>query len=403
MSELSIAPFFRFSRMKMTAQTLAPDHTAVHFALEPDGRATARCHRCGTACLSVHSWTARPVRDLDLAGTRVTLDCTLRKVFCPACGRIVTEQCEAAQPWQRVTPRLARYIHLLCRHMSVSDVAAHVGLDWKTVRAIDKAFLEEAFGATDYRRLRLLAVDEIAIRKGQRYLTVVLDYESGRVVWLGEDRKQATLEAFFAGMSPKQRGAIQAVAMDMWDPFAAAVRAQVPQAAIVFDLFHVVKAFGKIIDRVRIDQTRQATAADKAVYQGSKFLLLKNKASLKREERGHLAALLELNATLCTVMILRDQLKKIWHYRSRAWAERALAQWCALARGLDLRVLDGFCRMLERYREGILAHCRWPIHTSKLEGVNNKIKLVKRRAYGYHDMDYFKLKVIQAFAPEHLN
>jgi transposase len=389
--------------MKMISQTLAPDHKAVHFALEPDGRTTARCHQCGALCPSVHSWTARPVRDLDLAGTRVTLDCALRKVFCPACGRIVTEQCEAAHPYRRVTPRLARYVYGLCQKMSLSDVAAHVGLDWKTVRAIDKAFLEQEFGATNYGGLQILAVDEIAIRKGQRYLSVVLDYESGRVVWMGEDRKQATLEAFFDGMSQKQRDGIRAVALDMWDPFIAAVRAKAPNAQVVFDLFHVVKAFGKVIDRVRLDQTRRATARDKAVYKGSKFLLLKNRANLEQDERGHLRALLKLNAVLCTVLILRDQLKKIWEYRSRYWAGWALDRWCALARSLGLRVLDGFCRMLERHREGILSHCRWPIHTGKLEGVNNKIKFIKRRAYGYHDIRYFELKVIQAFAPEHLN
>jgi transposase len=389
--------------MKISSQTFSPDRRQVHLAVRPDARTTALCHQCGTACPSVHSWTARPVRDLDLAATRVTLDCALRKVFCPTCGRILIEQCEAAHPYRRVTPRLARYVYALCKKMSLADVAAHVGLDWKTVRAIDKAFLEEEFGATDYGGLQILAVDEIAIRKGHHYLTVVLDYESGRVVWMGEDRKQATLEAFFDAMSQKQRDGIRAVAMDMWDPFIAAVRAKVPNARIVFDLFHVVKAFGKVIDAVRIDQARQAAAADKSVYKGSKFLLLKNRANLERDEHTHLRALLKLNAVLCTVLILRDQLKKIWEYRSRYWAGRALDRWCALARGLGLRVLDGFCRMLERHREGILSHCRWPIHTGKLEGVNNKIKFIKRRAYGYHDIRYFELKVIQAFAPEHLN
>ena len=372
MSNFSVAQFFGLSRMKITAQVFAPDKSAVHYALEPDGRTTALCHHCGTACPSVHSWTARPVRDLNAFDARVTLDCKLRKVFCPTCGRIVTEHCEVAHPWRRVTPRLAQYVHDLCRHMSVTRVARHVDLDWKTVRDIDKAALEEEFGRTHYGGLQILAVDEIALHKGQRYMTVVLDYESGRVVWLGEGRKQETLEGFFDGMTQAQREGVKAVAMDMWDPFISAVKARLPNAKVIFDLFHVVKLFSWVIDRVRIDQARQAEKTDKNVYKGSKYLLLKNKANLKDNERAHLRALLKLNAVLCTVMILRDQLKKIWDYRTRGWAGRALDRWCTLARSLGLKVLNGFCRMLQRHREGILAHCRFPIHTSRLEGVQQQ-------------------------------
>jgi transposase len=115
-------------------------------AIEPDARTSAICHQCGTTCRRIHSWTVRPIRDLDVAGARVRLDCSLRKVFCPTCGAIVTEHCEAAHPWQRLTPRMARYVHELCKLMSVAEVARHVGLDWKTVRAIDKSFLEKQFG-----------------------------------------------------------------------------------------------------------------------------------------------------------------------------------------------------------------------------------------------------------------
>lgn len=403
MSQINVAPLFPFRRMKITSQTLASEPAEVLVSLEPDGRTTARCHLCGTPSPDVHSWTERPVRDLDVAGLRVTLNCKLRKAFCPSCNRILTEECEAAPRYKRITPRLARYVHELCKKMTVSDVAKHAGLDWKTVRAIDKEFLEEEYGTPDLSGLSVLAVDEIAVKKGHRYMTVVLDYLTGRVVWMGIDRKQATLEAFFDAMTPEQRAGLEAVAMDMWDPYIAAVRAKVPHVAIVFDLFHVVKAFGKVIDSVRISTAAAACEADKSVYKGSKYLLLKNRENLKGREPERLKKLLEVNATLCTVLILRDMLKKIWGYRRREWSEQALDEWCALARSLGLRPLDKFAKMLESHREGILSHCEWPIHTSKLEGVNNKIKVIKRKAYGYHDQRYFQLKVIQAFAPGGLN
>ena len=389
--------------MKIVTQTLSHDCQRIRVGLAPDERTVPRCHECGTASPSVHSQTTRSIRDLDVAGARVWLDCTLRKASCPHCGRVMTEQCEAAHPWQRVTPRLARYVHELCKVMTIAAVAAHVGLDWKTVQAIDKTFLEEQFGQPDFTGLRILAVDEIAVKKGHRYMTVVLDYETGRVVWMGQDRKQATLEAFFDAMNDVQRAGLLAIAMDMWDPFIAAVRAKVPHVAIVFDLFHVVKAFGKVIDAVRIEQARQATAQDKDVYKGIKYLLLKNRPNLKYDEPQRLKRLLNLNAVLCTVIILRDALKKIWDYRSMGWARKALNHWCALARSMSLKPLTAFAAMLERHAEGICNHCLFPIHTSKLEGVNNKIKVIKRKAYGFHDLRYFQLKVLQAFAPAGLN
>jgi transposase len=384
--------------MKVTGQHLRPEPLGAVITLEPDERFSPRCHQCGTRCPTIHSRSMRDVRDLDLAGTRVTLACHLRKAYCPACGRVMNEQCEAMRPHQRITERLARYAHQLCAKMSVAEVARHLGLDWKTVKQADKAFLEKKHGTTNYEGLRILAVDEVAVKKGHQYMTVVLDYLSGRVVWMGEGRKQETLEGFFAGMSDEQRAGVQAVAMDMWDPFIAAVRARLPHAQVVFDLFHVVKSFGKVIDRVRIDQTRSACAEDKDVHKGSKYLLLRNKVNLKKDERAQLRKLLRINATLCTLLILKDQLKTIWQYRSPYWAGRALERWCALARTLGIKVLDKFAQMLEAHREGILNHCRYPIHTSKLEGVNNKIKVIKRVAYGFHDLRYFELKVKQAFA-----
>ena len=171
-----------------------------------------------------------------------------------------------------------------------------------------------------------------------------------------------------------------------------------PHALIVFDLFHVVAQFGKIIDKIRNIEYHKASKEDKSVYKGAKYLLLKNRKNVrKKKHREQLKKLLELNEVISTVMILKEQLKHIWSYRSRTWATKALDNWCALARSLNIKVLDNFCEMLERHRYGILNHCDYPIHTGKIEGVNNKIKVIKRKAYGYHDLRYFTLKVYQAF------
>ena len=284
----------------------------------------------------------------------------------------------------------------MCKVMTVSDVARHYGLDWKTVKNIDKAFLEDQYGQTDYEGLRLLAVDEIAIKKGHRYMTVVIDYVTGRVVWMGKGRKKETLDAFFAGMTDQQKQRLEAIAMDMWQAYITSVQEAVPHVKIVFDLFHVTAAFGKVIDKVRISEKNKASREHKGVFLGAKYLLLKRRIR-KRKHREHLKQLLELNETISTVMLLRDQLPRIWRYRYRRWAEKALEEWCGLARAVGHPAVAAFADMLERHQQGILNHCDYPIHTSKLEGINNKIKVIKRDAYGYHDERYFSLKVKQAF------
>jgi len=283
--------------------------------------------------------------------------------------------------------------------MTVSEVARHLNLDWKTVKNIDKHYLERDYGKPDLNGLSILAVDEIAIRKGHRYLTVVLDYRSGRVVFVGQDRKAETLEHFFDQLNDKQLGGIKAVVMDMWDPFIKAVKEKAPQAKIVFDLFHVVSNFNKVIDKVRNSEYQKASDENKPVYKGTKYLLLKNRENLKTpEQRQHLKELLELNETISTVMILKDKLKYIWTYRYRAWADKALDYWCSLAESLNNPSLNAFVKMLNRYRYGILNHCVYPISTGKLEGVNNKIKVIKRKSYGFHDLRYFTLKIYQNFS-----
>jgi len=395
MPNLSIRYFLPSCPAKIEGHYFEKD--AVHILMVPDQRYKPRCHKCGSKSNNIHSYKRRPIRDLNLGKTQVFLHLRTRKIKCHHCLYVAVEELYFATPYARVTNRMAVLIHALCKELTVSQVADHLGLDWKTVKEIDKKCLEKKYGETDYSNLRILAVDEIAIKKGHKYLTVVLDYETGRVVWMGEDRKAETLMAFFSGMTQDQREGIKAVAMDMWDPFIKATRTCLPNAKIVFDLFHVVSSFNKVIDKVRNEEYRKAKKEDQRVYRGTKYLLLKKASKLKEEEREQLEALLRLNKNLSQVMILRDMLKEIWNHTCRETAQKALNEWCALANSLDSPAVNAFGRMLKRHEYGILNHCDYQIHTSKLEGVNNKIKLIKRKAYGYHDNRYFILKVLQAF------
>jgi transposase len=224
MSEITIAPYFPFRRIKIVRQSVDSDAAKASIEIMPNRRFKPVCHKCGCEVDTAHSWAQRRVRDLNLASAQVWVDCHYRKVFCPECHRISIEELELFDPYIRVTRRLAYYVYQLCQVMTVTEVAKHLDLNWKTVKAIDKKFLEQHYGNPNLDGLRILAVDEIAVRRGHQYVTVVLDYLTGRVVFVGKDRKADTLISFFDQMSPKQRESIEAVAMDMWDPFVKAVK-----------------------------------------------------------------------------------------------------------------------------------------------------------------------------------
>jgi transposase len=384
--------------MKLIEQTVHDGAASAVLRLRPDERYRPRCHVCGAPAATVHSrGHRRLIRDLNVASSQIWLHVDYRKVWCENCAGARVEQLSFCHAGKRVTQRLARYVHELCKLLPVKHVAEHFDLDPKTVKDIDKSFLEQEFGGTDLEGLRVLALDEIALKKGHKYMTVVLDWFSGRVVWMGENRDKATLDAFFSLMTPAQKNRIEAVAMDMWDPFINRVKHHCPDAKIVFDFFHIVAAFGKVIDKIRREQYLKANAKEKAVLKGSRYLLLKNQENLTEEQRPRLARVLEINQTLNAIYILKDQLKLLYFHSDREKAQETLDHWCALAEELDEPSLRPFINRLRRHAYGILNHAEYPIDTSRLEGVNNKIKVIKRRSYGYHDTKYFALKVKQAF------
>jgi len=383
--------------MKVAYRSVSQESRSALVRLEPDQRHRARCHACGQPARTVHSTTRKFVRDLSLADFSVMLQIEYRKIWCGHCGGVRVEQLEFVDTHQRVTHRLAAYAAQLCRAgLSVTAVADHLDLDPKTVKAIDKAALQAEFGQTTDDGLKRLAIDEIAVKKGHNYMTVVLDYDTGRVVWMGKGRQTATIDEFFEAMPAKVREDIEAVAIDMWEPYINAVKNWCPQADVVFDLFHVVKAFNKVIDDIRNQEFRKASAGLRELLKGSKYLFLKNWGNLKREDRVQLEDILALNARLNTIYWLKDLLAHIWDYYYPGWAMKMLAEWCEVARQDGHPALVKFAQKLERHQYGIISHCKHQIHTSKLEGVNNKIKVVKRIAYGFHDLEYFALKVKQA-------
>jgi len=397
MSKINVKAFFKFCRVKTMEQAVDIIKKTVTIKVEPDERYSPICHRCKRTIKEIHSYNERTIRDINIFDAKTFISVTYRTVKCGWCGNVV-EYLGLMNPYDRITRRLANYILDLCRYMTIKEIAKHLGLDWKTVKDIHKSYLIDRFSNEDMGYPRLLAVDEISLKKRHHYLTVIINWETGRVLWIGEGRKYETLKAFFDSLTEEQRNSIQAIAMDMWDPYIKAVKESCPLAAIVFDQFHVVKAFSKVIDKVRNSEYRKANKEGKEVIKGSKYLLLKNKVNLLKEEKPRLKSLLKLNESITTVYILKDYLKKLWQYRYAKCAEDFLNHWCSIAIESKIRPVMAFVKTLKRYAYGIINHCKFPIHTSRMEGINNKIKVIKRKAYGFHDVEYFSLIIKSAFA-----
>jgi transposase len=397
----SIAPYYPFTGVQPVAQVVTETSAGMQalITLEAAEGAWPACSECGQLSFLVHSYGRRRVRDLNLGPARVWLEVPQRKLRCAHCG-IRVEALAFVEPHRRFTKRFERAVAELCRVLPIEHVASHFGLSWHTVKEIDRRRLDREVGTPCYDGLRLLAIDEIAVRKGHRYLTIVLNLESGGVVWVGDDRSEHTLAAFFSELTPTQLRGIEAIAADMSPPFWKGVRLWCPHAALVYDFFHVVAKYGReVIDVIRAQQVQQHTGDDRKYLKGSRYLLLRNARDLEPDQREQLQALLAVNEPLSIAYLLKDQLKKIWTYRREGWAQRALLQWAALAFDSGLQPLIRFAKGLLRHADGILNHCQYPVHTGRLEGINNKIKVIKRQAYGFRDQAYFKLKIKAAFQP----
>jgi len=358
-----------------------------------------RCSGCGEVTVAIHDLEERRVRDLPVFEHRVELIVPRIRVACPHCGPKL-ERLSWLAPYARVTQRLAESVGRLCTVMAIRHVARFFGLDWKTVKRIDRSRLECALGPIDLEGLEVIALDEFAIQKGHRYATVIVEPARKRVLWVGRGRGREDIRPFFELLGPERCRRLRAAVMDMSAGYELEVRRHCPHAAIVFDLFHVVAKYGReVIDRVRVDRANELRTDHhgRRVVKGARWLLLKNRDSLRPGEDVQLEELLAANHDLFVVYVLRDALKDLWAYRHAGYAARAWRSWYRKALRSRIQPLVTFARRLRPYLPGILAHCRWPLGTNLIEGINNKIKVIKRMAYGFRDDAYFFLKIRAAF------
>jgi len=360
---------------------------------------------CGKTYAAYYDCREQEVRDLPWGPwSRVELLVPRFRVECERCG-VKTEELDWVARGRTYTRRLAEAVALACREVRcISAIAEAFHLGWDTVKAIDKEALEKELNPPVLGDVRHLALDEFSIRRRHTYGTIFLDVERNRVLWVCATReKTAVTKVFRDVFGERVCAGIQAVSMDWWEGYEGAVRECLPNAEVVWDLFHVVKKYNQdVVDRVRVDEAaRCQTPQERQSMKRTKFILLKNRANLTGEEPARLRQLLAANRRLLAVYVLRDALIRLWHYAYPASARKWFEGWYRRAVASRLEPLQRFARSIKDRLHGVLAHCQHPINSGVLEGINNKVKVIKRVAYGFRDQDYFFLKIRAHFTGVH--
>jgi transposase len=301
------------------------------------------------------------------------------------------------------TKRFGWYVGRRCRTMTVQDVARELKLDWHTVKALDIEYMKEQLRRNPVAAPRAVGIDEISIRKRHTYRIVVSDLGRKRPIWFGgEDRSENSLDGFYQWLGPKKAKKIEIAIMDMWKPFANSTRRNVPHAAIIYDKFHIMRHLGKALDEVRKMEYRRLAGKDRSYIKGQKYTLLSNRENLTLEGRKALKKLLGANKRLNTAYLLKESFGRLWSYRTERGARRFFDNWKESLKWQRLKPYEKFAAMIERHWEGIVAYCNPEnkVSLGYVEGLNNKIRVLQRRAYSFKDEEYFRLKILTSSLKE---
>ena len=333
---------------------------------------------------------------------RVYLEFAVRRVRCRRCGTVKQEKL----PWLADNPfytkRFAFYVGRRCRSATIRDVARELKLDWKTVKALEKQYMREQLRRAPKPAPRVIGIDEIAIRKGHTYRIVVSDLERARPLWFGgTDRSEASMDQFFVDLGAQKSGRIELALMDMWKAFRNSTVRHAPHASILFDKFHVMGHLGAALDTVRKSEYGRLQGKDRTYIKGQKYTLLSRRENLTLDGRRALKKLLAVNKRLNTAYVLKESFGQLWDYRREGWARRFFENWKAALKWQRLKPYEKFARMIERHWDGIAAYCHVEnkVALGFVEGFNNKIRVIQRRAYGLRDEEYLRLKVLTCMLP----
>ena len=331
------------------------------------------------------------------------LEVEVRRVECRSCRAVKQERLAWLADNPFYTKRFAYFVGRRCRAATIKDVARELRLDWKTVKDLDKQYMHEQLRRAKVPKPRAIGIDEISIRKGHTYRIVVSDLERMRPIWFGgTDRSEASLDQFYEWLGEKGCERIELAVMDMWKAFSKSTRHHAPTAAILFDKFHIMRHLGEALDTVRKQEYARLRGQDRKFIKGQKYTLLSRHENLSLDGRRALKKLLGANKRLNTAYVLKESFGQLWDYQREGWARRFFENWKAALKWQRLQPYEKFAQLIERHWEGIAAYCRPENKVSLgfVEGLNNKIRVIQRRAYGLRDEEYLRLKILTCMLPE---
>lgn len=354
---------------------------------------TGECPVCGKKLRWVEQAYQRCIRDSDVSGKQCFLHFLQYKIRCP-CGYRGIEQLDFVDKYSRYSDTFEEYVARLCGLMSIKEVSGLTGVNWKAVKQIDKKYLAKNKIGLEYASPTRIGVDEVSYQKGHKYLTVVRDVDMRRVIWVGEKRKKETLDSFFKELGTEKTANISVVSMDMWDPYIASVKVNCPLAEIVFDKFHVSKKINEALDKVRKQEFAKAGTEKKKEMKHKRFVILKRNKNLEPKQKEDLQSIMKRNKRLYKAYLLKEQLADILDEPDEKNAVNRLQKWMKNVKKSRLPQFKKTLQTIQNYLYGILNYFKHKITNAASEAFNNKIGLLKRRAYGYRDLEYFKLKII---------
>jgi len=354
------------------------------------GTRLLRCGVCRRRCRRVHSIREeRQWRDLSMRKATLILRYRPRRIDCPRCG-VRVEDFPWAEPWARVTRALGNAVALLARELSWQGTARQYGLNWKTVAGIVRRAVQYGLRKRKRPPVHVIGIDEVSRRKGQVYLTVVYDLERRVLLWVGDDRTEEAVKPFFTKAMGRRRCAtLRVVCVDMWAAYANLVEEYARNAQILFDRFHIVKHLNEAVDEVRRSEMRRLVGKEKAEFKSTRWLLLKNPWNLTTDQQERLSTLVRLNLPIVRAWYLKEAFQLFWDYRQRARARAHLEKWMNSAMRSRLEPLKRFVRMLRSHLAGILAWTNIRLSNGALEGMNNKIKSISHRSFGFRSAKNF--------------
>jgi transposase len=327
------------------------------------------------------------VRDLPNGPMRIYLCIEVRRVHCRRCNGVKRERLELLADNAFYTQRFAYYVGRRCRSATIKDIAEELYLDWDAVKELDKQYMRAQLARAGTPGPKAIGIDEISIRRGHTYRIVVSDLHRRRAIWFGgQDRSEASMDEFYRFLGEKKAKAIRLAVMDMWKPFRNSTIRHAPQAAVLFDKFHVLRHLGEALDKIRKQEYARLEGKKRTFIKGQKYTLLSHPQNLTGPARKNLKLLLAANKRLNTAYVLKESFGQLWDYTSEAWARKFFENWRAQLKWQRLKPYEQFAKMIERHWDGLAAYCQPENKVSLgfVEGLNNKIRVIQRKHSGIH-------------------